>query len=181
MNKWKEAALQCGADRAEIVSGTDIIYDRVFRSICASNACGKYGRCYTCPPDAGDIDEMIARAKQAKTGVLYQTVHTIEDAFDIEGMLEAGQRHNACVRRLQALVRQDGMQALHLGAGGCGICERCGKMDGIPCRHPEEAMTSMEAYGVDVYHTAQNAGMKYHHGENTVTYFGLLLKEGADA
>ena len=36
-------------------------------------------------------------------------------------------------------------------------------------------MPSMESYGVNVYQTAQQAGLKYINGQDTVTYFGMVL------
>ena len=180
MNRLKliqQAIEAAGAHRAAIVSQADIVYDPVFRDICASNACGMYGRCHMCPPDVGPIDELIAQAKEYPYGVLYQNVYTIEDSFDIEGMIEAKAAHSAFTRRIDAMRAGD---SLHLGAGGCGVCERCAKRDGLPCRFPEQALPSMEAYGVDVYHTAENAGMKYINGANTITYFSLLLFRSAE-
>ena len=67
---------------------------------------------------------------------------------------------------------------LFMGAGGCRICKRCAKLDNEPCRFPEEAMSSLEAYGANVSALARSAGMKYINGVDTVTYFGaVFLKE----
>ena len=66
---------------------------------------------------------------------------------------------------------------LHLGAGGCGLCEKCAKLDDLPCRYPKEALASLEAYGVFVSETAKHAGLQYINGANTVTYFGIILFE----
>jgi len=163
---------EAGIARFSPVSQEDILYDPAFRDICAQNGCGRYGTCYMCPPDVGPIDELIARAKQYPHAVLYQTVHKIEDSFDFEGMMEAKKAHSSCSMRLHELL-PDG--CLHLGAGGCGVCSRCAKPDGLPCRFPDKALASLEAYGVNVYKTACRAGLKYTNGENTVTYFGIVL------
>jgi len=66
-------------------------------------------------------------------------------------------------------------RVLHLTAGACGVCERCGKEDGIPCRFPDRATSSLEAYGIHVARLSESAGMKYINGVNTVTYFGAIL------
>ena len=66
---------------------------------------------------------------------------------------------------------------LCLGAGGCRICPRCAKQTNEPCRHPDRATPSLEAYGVNVSTLAKTAGMKYINGQNTVTYFGAVLFE----
>ena len=36
-------------------------------------------------------------------------------------------------------------------------------------------MPSLEAYGIYVAKTAENAGLRYCNGENTVTFFGMIL------
>ena len=51
-----------GAYRAELIDVEKIRFDRAFRELCEQNACGNYGQCWMCPPDAGDIDELIAEA-----------------------------------------------------------------------------------------------------------------------
>lgn len=166
--------LDAGADNAAPISVGDMTFDRVFRDICASNSCGNYGMCYMCPPDVGDIDVLMDEAKGYDRGVLYQTITAIEDSFDFEGMSEAGVRHNACTQRIARVVgRRDGV--LHLSSGGCRVCKTCAKRTGDPCRHPNLAMASLEAYGVDVYRTATAAGLKYINGPNTVTFFGMVL------
>jgi hypothetical protein len=40
---------------------------------------------------------------------------------------------------------------------------------------PQKALSSLEAYGVDVYQTTQNTGLKYVNGPDTVTFFGMIL------
>ncbi|MEG0146307.1 MAG: DUF2284 domain-containing protein, partial [Clostridia bacterium] len=66
-------------------------------------------------------------------------------------------------------------QFLVLGSGGCGRCETCAKAEHLPCRFPNDALSSLEGYGVNVYQAACNAGLPYINGQNTVTYFGLVL------
>lgn len=54
-------------------------------------------------------------------------------------------------------------------------CRRCAKMDQAPCRFPDQALASLEAYGVNVSLLAPQAGMQYINGANTVTYFGAIF------
>ena len=107
---------------------------------------------------------------------MYQNIYEIEDSFDIEGMFEAKKSHHRVAQKIQEAVKPLlGDSYLHLEAGGCGVCERCAKRDQLPCRFPEKALPSLEAYGIDVYNTASHAGLKYVNGQNTITYFGMLL------
>lgn len=173
-----EKALSFGAYKAAVIKVSDIETDKVFRELCEKNVCGRFGKCYTCPPDVGDIDELIAKLKSYDLALVYQTLGVLEDSFDFEGMIEAGEKHAELVRRI--MNEYDG--ALHLGAGGCKLCQRCGKITGEPCRHPNEAIASLEAHGVNVSRLAEISGMKYINGQNTVTYFGaMLFKENTNA
>lgn len=167
--------LECGALKVAWVDiARDVVFDAAFRDICARNACGQYGNCHMCPPDIGDIHDLIMQAQSFDYGLLYQTVGQLEDSFDIEGMQKAGWYHNDCASRIRDMLR-DMEGLLHLASGGCKMCARCTKRDGLPCPFPELALSSLEAYGIDVYNTAKNAGLKYHHGSNTVTFFGMVL------
>lgn len=168
-----------GADRASLVPVEKIAFEPSFRKLCEANSCGMYGKSWMCPPYIGPVDALIAKAKQYRTAIVFQTVDTLEDSFDIEGMLAAGERINrlscAVRARLQALGLHD---FLLLGAGGCRICQRCAKITDEPCRFPEMALSSLEAYGVNVSALAPLAGMQYINGQDTVTYFGAVFLPG---
>jgi len=165
-----------GVDNAEIVSVKQIVCDPVFRQQCASNACGMYGKCWMCPPDVGEITQLIEQVYKYQKAVLYQSIFKLEDSFDFEGMQAGGYRHFERSRTIDALLREAGFKDfLHLGKGGCGVCTTCAKVEGKPCRFPEKALPSLEAYGVNVSATVKHTSMKYINGTNTVTYFGMIL------
>ena len=171
-----QAALDCGADKAVLINTESIVLNPEFRSMCEANQCGMYGRCYVCPPDVGPIEDLMSRIRKYEKGMLYQIICPLEDSFDLEGMVEAKQRLTGVSQRLLNAIRSvPGERTLHLAGGACGLCEKCGKETGEPCRHPDRALASLESYGVDVYNTAKNAGLKYTNGPNTVTYFGMVL------
>ena len=158
-----------------VVDTAQIRFDPMFRELCQKNTCGFYGACWTCPPDAGTIEELMERAKSHARALVFQTVHQLEDSFDIEGMHEASVRHNRLVQAVNSAARLEHPGCLVLGAGACGVCARCTKPDGEPCRFPEKAVVSLEACGIDVAQLAKAAGLKYINGANTVTYFGAVL------
>ncbi len=169
-------AVSCGAGKAAVIVQHQIVLSADFRGICKSNACGNFGKCYMCPPDVGEIEDLIRQVRTFDTAVMYQSVYTLEDLFDFDGMQAAGEAFNNTARRIQETAR--GMMPkpwLHLAAGGCRGCDICAKRDALPCRTSEQALASLEAYGVDVYQTAAHAGLRYINGANTVTYFGMLL------
>lgn len=167
---------QLGASHAALIDVKSISFDQSFRSLCASNACGNYGKCWTCPPDAGDIDFLIQRAKSYRYALVYQSISPLEDSFDYEGMQAAAVKHNALCRRVTKWAKAQSFRTmLSLGAGGCHVCAVCAKRTNDPCRHPEEALSSLETYGIDVSRLAQQAGLRYINGSNTVTFFGAVL------
>ena len=175
-NKLIKAVLDMGAFKASVINASDIVTDKVFRDMCASNACGMYGRCWTCPPDAGEIEALMAEVKRYEYALVYQTVTELEDSYDFEGMIDAKKLCSKIALKLRPEFKAlDISNVLHLGAGGCGVCEKCAKQIGEPCRFPEIALPSLEAYGVNVSELAKTAGMKYINGQDTVTYFGAVL------
>jgi len=155
-----------------------IRFDPAFRAACEKNACGFYGACWMCPPDVGEIMTLIARAQSYDRALVFQTVHPIEDSFDIEGMQRASHKHNRLTRRLQHAAEKRQIDCFLLGAGACGGCKTCARKSGEPCRHPSRAVVPLEAAGVDVMQLAKLSNLPYMNGKNTVTYFGALLFHG---
>lgn len=172
------AALDCGASKATVINNHQIVLSEEVRKMCAANRCGIYGKCWVCPPDVGTIEDCMATVRRFPRGLLYQRYSDLEDSFDIEGMQEAKKDFIALSQRLNERIKEllEG-EYLHLSGGGCGLCKVCAKVTGEPCRFPEKALSSVEAYGVDVYNTTKSTELKYINGQDTVTYFGMVLFE----
>ena len=103
---------------------------------------------------------------------VFTTKHDIEDSFDIEGMGEAREKHGKIENELLSALQ--GQTFLFLGAGACNVCKTC-TYPTAPCRFPDRARTSMEACGINVVELAKEVGINYVNGQNTVTYFSLIL------
>ncbi|MBQ4036739.1 MAG: DUF2284 domain-containing protein [Clostridia bacterium] len=168
-------ALACGARKAALLAGDRVVLNEEFRKICENGGCGNYGRCHTCPPYIGPIGELMARVRSFESAMLYQSICPIADCFDFEGMMEAGAFHAQISRRIGRALSDRGKEYLHLSGGGCHLCPVCAQKEGLPCRHPDEALLPLEGYGVDVYRTAQATDLAYQNGIDTVTFFGLVL------
>ena len=177
MEQLRSKVLELGAFRAEMVCPAEIVTDASFRKMCEAKMCGNYGKNYKCPPDIGDIEELMAQIKSYDMALVYQTVGELEDSFDFEGMAEVAAKHDklswAVWDYTDEVYGKEGI--LHLGAGGCTRCPVCGKKTGEPCRFPDRALGSLEGYGINVSKLAAQAGMKYINGQNTVTYFGAVF------
>lgn len=170
-------AIECGAFNASIVLVSEIETDTYFRGLCKANYCGNYGRNWMCPPFIGEIDELIEKLKEFRYALVYQTVGVLEDSYDFEGMMAAQEKHDELALKLRKVTSDilNDTRLLHLGAGGCRVCEVCAKRSDEPCRHPDRASSSLEAYGINVSRLSEKAGMKYTNGQDTVTYFGAVF------
>jgi predicted metal-binding protein len=154
-----------------------IRFDNIFRELCEQNTCGAYGKNYKCPPHVGSPGELKAEVLHYKTAVIIQTIHNIEDSFDFESMGEGGEIHNGNIKKTEKFIREnfDFEKILTLGAGGCSLCAKCGAADDTPCRFPDKAVGSIEAYCIDAAHLTNSHGLKYINGENTVSYVAVFL------
>jgi predicted metal-binding protein len=108
-----------------------------------------------------------------RRGILLQTVGKLEKTIDTRGYRRTEQKHLADFHRFVQQVKQVYPDALCLGTGGCRICEKCAWPE--PCRFPEKACASMEGYGLFVTQVCRDSGLKYHHGEKTITYTACVL------
>ena len=168
--------LKIGVNSATVIEADEIITDNRFRKMCEDNFCGVYGKCWMCPPDIGEISVLMAKIREFKYALVYQNVFQLEDSFDVEGMWDAQKQHFNVTQKIRTYFKDININnALCLSAGGCGACDTCAKRENLPCKHPELAVSSLEAYGVDVAALAKSSNMKYINGSNTVTYFGIVL------
>jgi len=156
------------------VNTAALVFRQEVRDMCASGRCGSFGKCWTCPPYCGTLEEFSRRASAYERGVLVQTTAVLEDAFDGETMLAAGEAHKERFRAFVRRVRELFPDCWPMGAGACGLCPSCTCPD-APCRFPEEAIPSMEACGLLVSDVCAASGLGYYYGPETVTYTACLL------
>jgi len=168
--------IELGANKTAIVNVSDIPFAPELLDLCKMNTCGNYMKSWTCPPLAGEIDELIATAKGYNKMLVFQAVYTLTDSFDIEGMFEANQNFRRLTEKVDEVCKTDGCkQYIVLSAGGCDICKPCKAATNEPCINPDKAFIPLEAYGIFVSKLAEVCGIAYINGVNTVTYFGGVL------
>lgn len=168
-----------GANNVCKISASEVVYQPEFRQFCVQNSCGKYGKNHSCPPFCGDEHELIAKAKTYDTAIVYQTISDLEDSYDFEGMMDAASQHFKIAHQVSKYCYENFKgKYLNLSNGNCQICEKCSAMDNLPCRFPNEIIPSMDSYCVYVSELAKSAGMNYVNGQDTVTYFSMLLIKG---
>lgn len=158
----------------KIITPSDIPFSQTVIDACKANMCGKYGTCWTCPPGVGTLDELEKKIKSYKTAVVFTCKYDLEDCFDFEGMVEGQKSAKRVLYSITEELKTAGETFFALGCEGCGICEKCTYPD-APCRFPEKAIASVEAFGINVVELARNIGINYNNGVNTVTYFCIIL------
>ena len=173
MEKWIQKALDAGFSAAVPLDVKTLTPKEAVREMCAADKCRAYGKNWTCPPHCGSLSECEARMQGYSKGILLQTVGQLEKAIDTKGYRRAEETHLASFYRFCDMVREEYPDALCLGSGGCRICGTCAFPE--PCRFPEKACSSMEAYGLFVTQVCRDNGLAYHHGEKTVTYTACVL------
>jgi predicted metal-binding protein len=170
---YVKLCLKLGAAKAAEMPVSKLVLQSELRVYCEQNRCGRYHRNYTCPPLIGEISQLIHTLKTFSKTVIWQNIYQLEDSFDFEGMALGQRNHHAMtLKAAQHIYREKGRdKALVLSAGGCTHCAICACQTSEPCRDPDNALSSLEAYGINVSQIENVSDMKYINGANTVTYF----------
>lgn len=156
------------------VNTADIIFRQEIRAMCEVNTCRLYGKSWACPPAVGTVEECERRIKGYDTMLVLTGKYELEDSFDYEGMQNGMKAFRAACRDFLQYVKSNINNFIMLSNEGCDLCEEC-TYPSSPCRFPDRAMGSLEAYGIFVSELANQAGVRYNNGQNTVTYLGGLV------
>ena len=193
----REVALKNGATGAAVVKARNIVVDERVELKCRNPPCEHYGRNLMCPPFTPTPEQSRRYLKKYEFGVLIEVEEIIPK--DIREFVERGWslprlRKDKGFRKLYdtwefkvwrklhrvvcEVEREAFLKGFYLSTGlvgeRCVLCERCDVT--APCKRPWEARASMEALGVDVRKTAENAGFKIEWGRrNSLKLLGLVL------
>lgn len=146
------------------------------RDACAEDKCHAYNKNWACPPACGDIYSYQDQMHAYSHGLVVQTVAQLEDAFDVETMMEASDVQKGRFAALRDDIAEAGLadRVMMLSSGHCTVCPTCTYPDD-PCRFPERRMVSMEAAGLVVSNVCRMADIPYNHGPNTIAYVSCIL------
>lgn len=172
--RWLHMARDAGFESSALLDAQALAFMPEVRDMCSADRCHQYGKNWVCPPACGSIDECAARAAQFAKGLLVQTVGDIEDSFDIENMMAIAAQHKERFIALRDQLLPLYPDLLAMGAGGCDFCERCTYPD-APCRYPDKAIPSMEAYGLMVNAVCTQSGLAYNYGPGKLAYSSCYL------
>lgn len=173
MEQWIEKARECGFTHAGPLNPETLQVKEMVRDACASGRCTAYGHNWTCPPECGTLEECTERMQKYERGILLQTVGELKKTIDTKGYMETEKKHKESLLKFAQEIRAAYPDALCLGAGGCRVCEKCAHPE--PCRFPEKAISSMEAYGLFVTQVCRDNHMEYNYGPKTIAYTACVL------
>lgn len=115
------------------------------------HGCGRYGKCWACPPYDFAEEEYLG---QFTTISLLATKITPSEGVALTP--ETAERIlNRERRRLDRMLLGMEGNARAFFAGTCILCppEKCTRLEGLPCLHPESIRPSLEALGFDIART----------------------------
>ncbi|MDR0450121.1 MAG: DUF2284 domain-containing protein [Treponema sp.] len=164
-----EASLAGRVHEIGVIETSGLVFSPELYAACRANVCGNYNKSWTCPPAVGTLEEQREKILRWTRALVFTTKFELEDSFDVEGMGEARRIHNS----LTMDIRKQFSSNPVYGAGGCSVCPACAYPE--PCRFPEQAVSAVEAAGINVTELSQTAKVKYNNGPNTITYFSMIL------
>ena len=187
-----EVALRAGATAARIIPSKQVVIDERVRLKCEVPRCAGYGQYLTCPPYVMSVETFSKIRSSYKWGLLVQVEAKDIDSTDKDKgrinrtiLKENRKLHRSFKLKLLEIVEAVESAAFKKGmrfvaglvGGSCVLCERCvDDKSSQVCRHPFRARPPMEAVGIDVVKTAQNAGLPIHlSSSKNVVWTGLIL------
>lgn len=178
--EWLQPILKkAGFHQWGIVPVDQIEFSHDVRKMCEANTCRMYGKTWSCPPGIGTIEECRERLLYYDKLLVFSGKYNLEDSFDFEGMMDGMKSFKDSCRILDELTKGQISNYLILSNEGCDLCKNCTYPD-APCRFPDRAHGSLEGYGIFVNKLAEQAGINYINGVNTMSYFGGLAYSNQD-
>ena len=174
MQSLIDRALAFGFSHAGALDAKKLVVRHEVRDMCRADKCRQFGKNWMCPPACGSIEDNQTILSRYAQGIILQTTGELEDDFDIETMEAAGEAQKTRFLAFSRELRAQFPDMLPLTSGACSLCPACTYPD-TPCRHPNEAAPSMEAFGLVVSDVCADNGIPYYYGPRTITYTGCLL------
>lgn len=117
--------------------------------------CPNYGTVWACPPFEFDVEPLMRRYRHVF--IIASEITPVEPSLPLDRAQELLKPERMRLEKLlHDLENETGGMALAF-AGKCLYCPdgECARASGEPCRHPDMARPSLEAWGIDVSATAR--------------------------
>ena len=187
-----DVAMKAGATAAKTIPSQMVVVDERVRLKCEVPRCAGYGQYLTCPPYVMDVQTFSRILSRYEWCLLVQVeaedIDSIDKAsgrIDKDVMRDITELHRPfklklleVVESVEAAAFKQGMRfATGFIGGNCILCERCVEDKfSDACRFPFRSRPAMEGVGIDVFETAQNAGLPLHlSSSKNVLWTGLVL------
>lgn len=168
-------ALEQGAYQARQVDSSAIVIDDRVRLKCFVPICEYYNQHLLCPPHTLGEEKFRQLCAQYHRALIVQVQ---SEGSGPEQLLEAEKELHRIINQVEHKALMEGHYlAAGFIASSCKLCPECvGIHAKLPCRHPYEARSSIEAMGVDIFQTCANAGLGFRLGISPeVVFAGLVL------
>jgi predicted metal-binding protein len=153
-----------------------LVPEERIRAYCEENLCGNYGRNYTCPPHAGELDDIREKLKEFTRGYLLQYSQEMNIKKDLKKLVASKDDFHEMVLKLEEyLIAEGNNRVWGLIGGNCGLCRKCKIQNGKPCKHPDKSRISLEAIGIDVVGLLDKLGLDSGFHPDRITWTGCVL------
>ena len=192
LDRIAREALRRGATSAKLIPARKVAVDARARLKCLVPVCSSYGRHLLCPPNLMQVQDFAEILSLYEHALILQ----VQADFDSLDKSEGGLSEELCLklegktgtvrwqRKLHRLVNEMETLAFKNGfrfaagliGGDCSLCIECKGLSKGHCAHPFQARPSMEALGIDVVKTCENAGLSVClSSSEKVKWTGLVL------
>jgi len=181
IKKILSALEEAGATRTALIKAKDVVVDSRVRLKCRIPICEAYGRNLMCPPHLPPVEEFRTALAKFCDALLIQFTVPLQKTPEgpKKDVFAAAERLHELVNLGEKTAFEEGFRfATGLIGGCCRLCDECeGVKPGARCAHPFKARPSMEAMGIDVTATTENAGLEVpsYPIDRDVTWTGLVL------
>ncbi|UCD09205.1 MAG: DUF2284 domain-containing protein [Dehalococcoidales bacterium] len=173
VNEYSE---KLGIDVCVVLDPAVLVPEERIRSYCEENKCGNYGKNYTCPPNAGSLDEICERLKNYKHGYLFQYSEKMDLKKDWKQLVKSKDDFHKMILEIEDYLKKEGIiEIWGLIGGNCGLCETCAIQKDKPCCHPDKARMSLEAIGIDVVGLLDKLELDSKFHVDRITWTGCVL------
>lgn len=160
----RKMALDSGATAFKFIEPKDIVTAHWVRLKCQFG-CKNYGTRYTCPPySPSPEDTRKVLDEYAKAYLIKYEGFLSFDEYPPKKLAKAMTELSLHVCKTVLHMERHAFlagyyKAFSNGAHRCRKCDVCAIAENKGCRFPFEARPSLESSGIDVFRTAQNAGL----------------------
>ncbi len=193
-------AKELGATNAVSFDAKGVVVDERVRLKCLVPLCDDYGLNLMCPPYVMSVQEfrkVLAKYTwailiQIEVPIKAEMKKEIRKASDVAALYKSAQFMDSYKKsfdpiklKLHHIINKVEAKASMLGyrfatgfkAGSCKLCPECVTRNSKEsCRNPFKSRPAMEAVGIDVFKTAENAGLPFDIPvKNKAVWNGLVL------